>query len=303
MLPEELLQQVRQLQVFTRRAVNEVFAGEYTSAFKGRGMEFAEVREYAPGDDVRTIDWNVTARTGLPHVKRFVEERELTVMLAVDMSASGAFGSLRHTKSRTAARLCAVLAFVAVQSHDRVGLLLFTDRVELFIPPKKGRNHVLRVIRELLSFEAREGAGTDIGAALEQLRGVLKKRSVILLVSDFLIPGCGPGELPEGVSTALSVAARKHDLIVATVTDPRENELPAVGLVELRDAETGRMMVLDTQSRRLRQRYAVAARRRSEELARTLRRMGIDRLDISTGKPFVHDLMELFRRRERRRSR
>lgn len=300
MLPEELLQQVRRLQVLTRRAVNEVFAGEYTSAFKGRGMEFSEVREYQPGDDVRAIDWNVTARTGTPHIKRYVEERELTVMLAVDMSGSSGFGSLKRLKSQIAAELAAVVAFAAVRSHDRVGLLIFTDKIEVFIPPKKGRNHVLRVIRELLDFTPKPGTGTDIAGSLEHLQGVLKKRSVVFIVSDFLEAHPEPG-LSLHVERALRVLKRRHDVIAATITDPRETELPNVGLVEIEDAETGQRYLLDTSSAAQRKRYLAANHRRRDAVARAVQRLGVDRLDIRTDKPFIHDLIELFRRRERRR--
>ncbi len=306
MLPEELLQQVRHLQVFTRRAVNEVFAGEYTSAFKGRGMEFSEVREYQPGDDVRMIDWNVTARSGVPHVKRFVEERELTVMLVVDMSGSGAFGSVARLKNETAAELCAVIAFAAVRSHDRVGLLIHTDRIELFIPPKKGRNHVLRVIRELLEFAPRPGAGTDMAGALGHLRGVLKKKSVVFVVSDFILPGAdlvAGHVLPEDVRTALRIMRRKHDVIAVPVTDPREQQLVSAGLVEIQDAETGERALLDTASAGLRKRFAAASVRRRRLLADAFRQIGLDTLEVSTDRSFIHDLIGLFRRREKRQAR
>lgn len=306
MLPEELLKQVRHLQVFTRRAVNEVFAGEYTSAFKGRGMEFSEVREYQPGDDVRMIDWNVTARSGVPHVKRFVEERELTVMLVVDMSGSGAFGSVAKLKNETAAELCAVIAFAAVRSHDRVGLLIHTDQVELFIPPKKGRNHVLRVIRELLEFTPRPGAGTDMAGALGHLRGILKKKSVVFVVSDFMLPGADlvAGQvIPDDVRTALRIMRRKHDVVAVPVSDPRERTLVPAGLVELTDAETGERSLFDTSSTPVRRRFAAAAERRSRLLLDAFRQSGLDVLEVSTDRSFIHDLIALFRRREKRQAR
>jgi len=306
MLPEELLKQVRHLQVFTRRAVNEVFAGEYTSAFKGRGMEFSEVREYQPGDDVRMIDWNVTARSGVPHVKRFVEERELTVMLVVDMSGSGSFGSVAKLKNETAAELCAVIAFAAVRSHDRVGLLIHTDQVELFIPPKKGRNHVLRVIRELLEFTPRPGAGTDMAGALSHLRGILKKKSVVFVVSDFMLPGADlvAGQvIPEDVRTALRIMRRKHDVVAVPVSDPRERTLVPAGLVELTDAETGERSLFDTSSTAVRRRFVTAAERRSRLLLDAFRQSGLDVLEVSTDRSFIHDLIALFRRREKRQAR
>ncbi|MBL0926346.1 MAG: DUF58 domain-containing protein [Phycisphaerales bacterium] len=312
MLPEELFRQVRELQIRTGRAVNEVFAGEYTSAFKGRGMEFAEVREYQPGDDIRSIDWNVTARTGTPHVKRFVEERELTVIVAADMSASGAFGSVRRAKRRTAAELSAVLAFAARKSNDKVGLLLFTDRVELYIPPKKGSNHTLRVIRELLNFTP-EHTGTDIAAAMDYLARVLRRRAVIFLISDFLIPGASAGPVRastadaalSAVATPLSILNRRHDLITVRLTDPRERSLgtagTARGLIDLRDAETGSVRTLDLSSAQVRRVFEALGQRRQEAVAMQMRRLGVDHLDLATDEPYIHALVQLFRRRERRR--
>lgn len=326
MIPEELMQKVRQLQIYTSRAVNEDFAGEYSSAFKGRGMEFAEVREYQPGDDVRTIDWNVTARTGTPYVKSFIEERELTVMLAVDLSASGRFGSIDRVKNETAAELCAILAFTAIRNNDKVGLLIFTDDIELFIPPKKGARHVLRLIRELLNFEPAR-RGTNIASALQHLNRVLKRRAVVFVVSDFLVdPMSEPartngdgGNTSNGsrfvaprnlaaidspiasLETPLRLLARRHDVIVVSIADPREYTLPAVGLIELEDAETGERMVIDTSSRTLRRRFENHVRRTNDRLRMDLRRMGIDHVNVATHKPYLQTLVELFRRRERGR--
>lgn len=297
MLTEELMKKVRQLEIRTSRAVDEAFAGRFSSAFKGRGMEFAEVRAYQPGDDVRSIDWNVTARSGEPHVKRFIEERELTVVLVVDLSASGSFGSVERAKNETAAELCAVLAFAATRSNDKVGLLVFTDHVELFVPPKKGRNHVLRLIRELLEFTPAR-VRTDPVPALEHLRRVVRRRAVVFFVSDFLF------DFSEGGRFALvfDMLARRHDVIAVRLTDPREREMPAgAGLIELEDAETGARRVVDASSRRVRRAYAAAAADRERALEKRLRRLRVDRCEVVSGEPYVHALAELFRRRERRR--
>lgn len=288
---DELMQQVRRLEILTRRTVTEVFAGEYSSAFKGRGMEFAEVREYQPGDDTRSIDWNVTARTSKPHVKRFIEERELTIILAADMSASGAFGSVRLLKHRLAAELCALLAFAAIRKNDRVGLLLFTDTVERFIPPRKGARHTQRLVRELLAFTPAH-TRTSFRPACEHLRAVLHRRSVIFFISDFL---------SHDVSDSLRLLSRRHELIAMRVSDPREHALPRVGLIELRDAESGAHILTDASSRRLRERYARLARDHAKRQHLSLRAAGADLLDLSTDRPYLHDLIEFFRRRERRR--
>ncbi|MBN1919279.1 MAG: DUF58 domain-containing protein [Verrucomicrobia bacterium] len=290
MIPAEVLKKVRQIQIRTRRTVNDVLAGQYSSVFKGRGMEFDEVRAYQVGDDVRTIDWNVTARTGHPYVKRFVEERELTVILVVDVSASGAFGSTERLKSELAAELCALLAFSAIRNNDKVGLILFTDQVELFVPPKKGKRHVLRVIRELLYFEPAR-RGTDISMALDYLNRVARRHSVVFLVSDFIAGG---------YARHLTLANRRHDLVAVAVTDPRELTLPRIGLVELEDAETGEVTVIDTWSRRAVRRYAAAAHAQAEARRRLFARLGIDSIEINTGKPYVPELLKFFRMRERR---
>ncbi len=291
MLSEDLVKQIRRLQIYTNRAVDELFAGEYHSAFKGQGMEFAEVREYQPGDDVRTIDWNVTARTGKPYIKRFEEERELTVMLCVDLSASGDFGSKRRSKSQLAAELCAVLAYTAVRNNDKVGLLVFTDQVELFISPKKGGKHVVRVIREVLSFKPTH-RGTDIASALEYLSKVLDKKAIVFLISDFF---------DHGYQTSLKLLNRRHDVISLALVDPREKEMPPLGLIELEDAETGERRIVDTSSRRVRREHARQARERHNALTTDHRRMGIDLVEVENGVSYVNSLMTFFRMRERRR--
>lgn len=307
MIPQELMKKVRQLEIRTRRSVSEVFAGEYSSAFRGRGMEFSEVREYQPGDDVRSIDWNVTARMGGPFVKRFVEERELTIVLAVDLSGSGMFGSVQRVKNETAAELCAVLAFAAMQKNDKVGLMVFTDQVEMMIPPRKGLNHALRMIREVLSFEpAREHgrAGTDIALAMRTLNQTLKRRAVVFLVSDFLTPAPAEdrGPLHAEAEAALRLLARRHDVIAARIVDPRERALPTAGLVELEDAETGRRVLVDSSSGTVRRRFEALMRRRSERVREQLRRLGIDSFEaVTSDESYIHALVELFHRRERRR--
>lgn len=287
---------VRLIEIQTDQAVDDVLAGEYSSVFKGSGMEFEEVREYAPGDEIRSIDWNVTARMGKPFVKRYVEERELTIWFLVDLSASGSFGSRSQLKSETAAEFCALLAFAAIRNNDKVGLVVFTDRVELSIAPSKGRTHVLRLIRELLRFSP-EGRGTDLGTALEYLGRVTHKRGVVFLVSDFLTPA----PLAQEGGKRLRILARRHDLVAVLVGDARERELPNVGLIELEDAETGERVLLDTSSARVRREYAIAARRRLEALRDFFRATGIDQVEVLTGQDYVRDLRTLFRRRGRKR--
>ena len=290
MIPKELAKKIRLIQIHTSKAVNDVLAGEYHSVFKGRGMEFDEIREYAPGDDTRTIDWNVTARTGHPYVKRFVEERELTVLFVVDLSASGSFGAKEKLKNEVAAELCALLAFSAIKNNDKVGLIVFTDQVELYIPPKKGVSHVLRVIRDLLNAQPRRSR-TDITQALDFLGRVTHRRTVVFLVSDFQA---------SGYEKRLRIAARRHDLIAVSLTDPREAALPAAGLIELEDAETGESVVIDSSNAAIRRRYEALTRTRSENLAASLRSMGIDQIPVVTGEDYVRDLVKFFRVRERR---
>jgi uncharacterized protein (DUF58 family) len=287
---QELLKRVRRIEIRTNRLVNESLAGEYHSVFKGRGMEFDEVREYTPGDDVRTIDWNVTSRMGHPFVKKYVEERELTVMLLVDASASGDFGTVGRTKQEVAAEVCALLAFSAIRNHDRVGLLIFTDREERYVPPRKGRNHVLRVIREVLTFEPK-GKGTNLTLALESLVRGVRRRSVAFVVSDFL---------DTGYDQALRVANRKHDLVAIALGDPRELELPAVGLLELEDAETGRPVVVDTTDRGVRRRFADQTRERVERRRRLFRSSRVDSVELTTHLPYDVPLVRFFRERARR---
>jgi len=287
----EMLAQVRRLHISTGHQVNDLMAGEYTSVFKGRGMEFEEVREYVPGDDIRTIDWNVTARMQSPYVKEFREERELVVMILVDISRSGDFGTSGRLKNEVAAELAATLAFAATRNNDKVGLLLFTDRVERFIPPKKGRGHVWRVIREIMACE-RQGRGTDLSEALSFLNRVLRRKAVVFLVSDFLVE--------EDFETPLRIVNRRHDLVVFRITDPREHSLPNVGFVAVEDAEDGRRAWLDTNSKSVRTSFASEALKRSKELTTRLKRLKIDLVELSTNEGVAPPLTRYFRTRERR---
>lgn len=291
MIPRELAAKIRTLQIYTTKVVNDVLGGEYESVFKGRGMEFDEVREYQVGDDVRTIDWNVTARAGKPFIKVFREERELTVIFLVDLSASGSFGSVKQTKNELAAEICALLAFAAIRNNDKVGLMAFTDQVEMFIPPGKGVRHVLRVIREILTFRPGR-TRTDIARALDTLGKIQARRAVVFLISDFQA---------EGFEKSLRILGRRHDLVAISVADNRELRLPPVGLLELEDAETGEIVLVDTGSREVRKRYEALALERSGKLAEMLRSMGIDHIRLETGKAYMRDLMAFFRNRERRR--
>jgi len=288
--PREIMRRVRRLEIRTRRLVDESLAGSYHSVFRGRGMEFAEVREYVPGDDVRTVDWNVSARMGHLYVKKFSEERELTVVLMADVSASERFGTATTTKLRMAAEISALLVFSAIRNNDRVGLLLFSDRVEQFLPPRKGREHGLRVLRDLLTLEP-QGRGTRIGSALEYLQRVVTKRAVIFLVSDFQ---------DDGFDRAMRVAAQKHDLVAIALEDPRETTLPEVGLVSVVDPETGERGVLDCSSARVRQAYTEHAQRSRVLLRDTMRRTGVDLLELSTGEDYEMPLVRFFRERARR---
>jgi uncharacterized protein (DUF58 family) len=290
MIPGELARKIRILQITTRKVVNDVLAGGYTSVFKGRGIEFDEVREYMPGDDVRTIDWNVTARTGRPYVKRYVEERELTVIFVVDLSASGAFGSVRKLKNEIAAEFCALLSFSAVKNNDKVGLIVFTDRVELYVPPKKGTTHVLRLIRELLNFKPK-AAKTDLAGALDFLGKVSKKRAVVFLVSDFQA---------EGFEKPMRIVSKRHDLVAVPIVDPREVRLPNVGLIELEDAETGETILVDTSSAAVRKRYERLGRERSEQFRELFASMGVDNIEVATDRDYIPKLVSFFRARERR---
>jgi uncharacterized protein (DUF58 family) len=291
MISRELAKKIRLIEICTRRAVNDTLAGGYHSVFKGRGMEFDEVREYAPGDDVRTIDWNVTARTGRPFVKRFVEERELTVLLVVDLSASGAFGSRDRFKNEVAAELCALLAFSAIKNNDKVGLIAFTDRVEKFIPPKKGSSHVLRLVRDVLGLRP-YGRGTDIARALEFAGRAVRRRAIVFVVSDFQAAD---------FSRPLRILARRHDLVALSVADPRESVLPDVGLVRLEDPETGETALIDTSSASVRRRFEAAAAERRARLTELFRSTGVDEVATVVGQDYTRDLMAFFRRREGRR--
>jgi len=291
MIPKELSKKIRYIQIYTSKKVNDVLAGEYQSAFKGAGMEFDEVREYQPGDEVRSIDWNVTARQGHPFVKRFHEERELTVMFLVDLSASGQFGTAGQLKNDLAAELCALLSFSAVKSNDKVGLILFTDRIERFIPPAKSVSRALRIIREVLGFRP-TGAQTDIAGALDFLGRVIRKRCVVFLVSDFQ---------GEGFVKPMRVLSRKHDVIAVSVSDPRELHLPDVGLLELEDAETGEIVLVDTGSRAVRANYDRMGEQQRSHLANTFRTMDVDQIELLTGDDYAKKLVHFFRRRKKRR--
>lgn len=290
MIPAEVMQQIRRIQIRTSRMVNEILAGQYESVFKGQGMEFKEVREYVPGDDVRSIDWNVTARTGHPHVKVLAEERELTVMLMVDASGSGRFGSVTRFKNDLAAEMCAVLAFSAIKNNDKVGLIVFTDQIELYVPPSKGRKHVLRVIREVLYFRPK-GRKTDIPSALHFMNSVLKRRAVVFVVSDFMA---------DGYETALRIANRRHDVIAVAVTDPREETLPDVGFVCVRDAESGRETLVDTSDPAVRAAYEQAAQERARRREEIFRRTKVDSMRVRTDSSYVDEIYRFFRMREKR---
>jgi uncharacterized protein (DUF58 family) len=286
---------IRDVEIRTRRLVNTLFSGDYKSSFKGRGIEFLDVREYLPGDDVRTIDWKVTARFGRPYVKKFAEERELVVILLVDASGSDRFGTRRLLKLEQAAQVAATLAFSAIRNNDKVGLVFFTDRIEKYVPPRKGRSHVLRLVRDILYFEP-EHKGTDPAQALEFLMNVLKRRAIVFLVSDFL----GPGFDPDRLRRALGIAARKHDLVAISVNDPAEEELPRLGLVEFEDAETGELAAVDTGDPRLRQRFRAWRAQRRDEQERLLRRLGVDRIPLTTARDFTRELHKFFQQRARR---
>ena len=289
----ELIRKVRRIQIHTSRVTSEALAGTYHSAFRGRGVEFEEVRPYVVGDDVRTIDWNVSARAGAPHVKQFREERELCVMLAVDLSGSLDFGTRSQFKREMVAEMAATIAFSAIRNGDKVGLLAFTDRVERFVPPRKGTRHVLRIVRELLALKP-QGTGTRIGEAVDEITRVVRKRSVLFVVSDFM---------DTGWERSLSVARGRHDVIPVVVRDAAEESLPAVGLIELEDPETGETVAVDTSDRGVRARFAAAAAEERAALQQSFRRMRMDAVEVQTGGDFVKPLAEVFRRREARRGR
>jgi len=290
MIPKEILKKVRQIEIMTGRLVNDVFAGEYESIFKGRGMEFHEVREYIPGDDIRSIDWNVTARAGHPYVKKFIEERELTVIIMADMSGSGSFGTRNKMKIELMAEIGAVLSFSAIKNNDKIGLLLFTDKVEKFIPPKKGRLHVLRVIRELLYYKP-ESRKTSINSALEYLGKVLKKRSVVFLISDFM---------DSNYEKLLGILNKRHDVIGIAISDPREKDMVDIGLVEFEDAETGETLFLDTGDSVLKNELAKRKQSLADARSRIFKSIGIDAIELSTDKPYIEPLILFFRMRAKR---
>ncbi len=303
MIPKDLFKKIRRIQITTNRLVTDIFAGQYHSVFKGRGMEFDEVREYQYGDDIKTIDWNVTARTGKPHVKKFIEERELTAMLLVDASVSCQFGTVKELKSKLAAEVAAVLAFSAIRNNDKVGLLIFTNTIEKFIPPRKGIQNVLRVIREVLYFKPRNYL-TDIAQALEYLNRVTTRKTVAFLISDFFEPG---GQLPfdkapePRFKKALKIANKRHDLIAVTLNDPREVFLPECGLITLEDAETGEQRVVDSSNAKVRNQYHQKALQRINARNRLFQSIGIDHIDITTDTPYSHELVKFFLKRRKRR--
>ena len=287
----ELLKKVRKIELKTRGLSNQIFSGEYHSAFKGRGMAFSEVREYIPGDPIRSIDWNVTARFNHPYVKVFEEERELTLMLMIDMSGSANFGTKALLKREMITEVAAVLAFSAVQNNDKIGVLLFTDRIEKFIPPKKGKSHILRIIRELIDFEA-VGTGTDIDLALGFFSNVTKKRSIAFLISDMMAPDF---EKP------LRIASKKHDLVALVTKDVAENELPDLGLLPLQDPESGATQWVDTSDKKVRKQYAANNMARAAKIHDLFRKTGVDYTELYTNRSYVKPLMQLFKKREARR--
>ena len=285
----ELLKKVRKIEIKTKGLSNHIFAGEYHTAFKGRGMAFSEVREYQPGDDIRSIDWNVTARFNNPYVKVFEEEREMTVMLLVDVSASKDFGTQQQMKQELVTELGAVLAFSAIQNNDKIGVIFFSDQVEKFIPPKKGKSHILRIIRELIAFEP-EHKGTDIGEALRYFNNVIKKRAVCFLISDFM---------NEGFEAPLRIANKKHDLVAVRINDIREEELPNVGLVQMKDAEKGNIEWIDTSSKTIRTQFKANYLKHQAELQQLFRSSGVDTINIRTDEDYVKPLVSFFKRREK----
>ena len=294
----EILRKVRQIEIRTKRLVTDTLAGQYHSVFKGRGMNFDAVREYIPGDEVRTIDWNVTARAGRPFVKKFVEERELTLMLMVDVSASGDFGSGAQSKRELAAEIASVLAFSAVRNSDKVGLILFSDQIELYVPPRKGRRHVLRLVREVLRFEPQH-LGTNLVRALDFVNDVIARRAIVFLLSDFQIDHPTPESVAD-LRRALRQTNRRHDLVAMPTEDSREQALPEVGIIALEDAETGELIELNTQLPAVRQRFAEIANNRAKQLQRMLNAEAVDSLRLSTDQPYVASLMTFFKNRSRK---
>ena len=290
---KELMAKVGKIRILTNKLIDDQLSGDYHSTFKGQGVEFDEVRPYTPGDDVRTIDWNVTAKTGLPYIKRFSEERELTILFLVDVSGSQGYGSVRRSKMELAAEVTALLALTAIRNQDKIGLILFSDRIVKYIPPRKGRDSVMRLVREVLAAEDDAKGGTDIAEALRFLNGVQKRRAVVFLVSDFL------GR--DDCEKMLRATARHHDMVCVPVSDPAERELPDVGLVELEDPETGELVLVDTSSAAVRRRFAAQAAEETEELKRFFLKTGIDTLTIATDRPYIDEVRGLFKRRARKR--
>ncbi len=297
-LTKEILKKVRRVEVRTNRLVNDSLAGSYQSVFKGRGMNFDEVREYVPGDDIRSIDWNVTARTGIPHIKKFTEEREMTILLMIDISGSGDFGSTDSSKREMMAELGSVLAFSAVKNNDKVGLVLFTDFVELYIPPQKGKTHILRIIREILFFRP-QGKNTDLKLPLDFVNRVIKRKCVSFLISDFCLQGDFEETLHD-LQPKLRISNKRHDLIAVIVSDPREYDLPDVGWLTLEDAETDEQVELNTSDPNIRQQYNERAKARQRLLQRTIRSAGIDILNLFTDAPYIPPLLNFFGARKRR---
>ena len=299
---KELMAKVGKIRILTNKLIDDQLSGDYHSTFKGQGVEFDEVRPYTPGDDVRTIDWNVTAKTGLPYIKRFSEERELTILFLVDVSGSQGYGSVRRSKMELAAEVTALLALTAIRNQDKIGLILFSDQIVKYIPPRKGRDSVMRLVREVLAAEDDAKGGTDIAEALKFLNSVQKRRAVVFLVSDFLQSGIS--NLKSQISDfekLLRATARHHDMVCVPVSDPAERELPDVGLVELEDPETGELVLVDTSSAAVRKRFAAQAATEGDELVKFFRKTGIDTLTIDTARPYIDAVRALFKRRARKR--
>ena len=296
---KELMAKVGKIRILTNKLIDDQLSGDYHSTFKGQGVEFDEVRPYVPGDDVRTIDWNVTAKTGLPYIKRFSEERELTILFMVDVSGSQGYGSVRRSKMELAAEVTALLALTAIRNQDKIGLILFSDEIVKYIPPRKGRDSVMRLVREVLAAEDSATGGTDIAAALKFLNSVQKRRAVVFLVSDFLLSSVKPQT--SSFEQLLRATARHHDMVCVPVSDPAEQELPDVGLVELEDPETGELVLVDTSSAAVRRRFSATASEENEELKRFFLKTGIDTLTIATDRPYIDEVRALFKRRARKR--
>ena len=296
---KELMAKVGKIRILTNRLIDDELAGDYHSTFKGQGVEFDEVRPYAVGDDVRSIDWNVTARTGVPYIKRYSEERELTILFLVDVSGSQSYGSVRRSKAELAAEVTALLALTAIRNQDKIGLVLFSDRIVKYIPPRKGRDSVMRLVREVLAAEDEAEGGTDIEGALRFLNGVQKRRAVVFLVSDFMLEHGAVGA--ESFERLLRTTARRHDVVCVPVTDPAERELPDVGLVEMEDPETGGLVLVDTSSHSVRKAFAERAAAEDEALTTFFRKTGIDTLPVDTARPYIDEVRALFHRRARKR--